>query len=630
MTKKTKYIGITIGPIYKTLALADKTREIWGGSYLFSWLCRELLIKITESKSGIDMDQIILPSPIAIKGIKPGVGLYPDRIIIKSKGNDYQKVIKIILDVKKNLVEKILSAINNYKAFDPYARLFKTEVNHFKRSREAKEYLFRYFQVYSIEVSENDLKLKNDKNNLLGVVKCINFYLDHLELRSSIAGFDPDPIKVFLRGINHSFLLKNAFKFDKFDHFPSLPEISTTEVRFIKDDTGAYKFQEVYDKSCDDSLAKALQEERKATTREASTDEAPVNEGMSLLDKAEDDLSEKLFSIEGLEDDLRTYHKYIAVVHADGDRMGRLIGSLDNDAEVQSFSKDLIKFSQEANKILAGTRFTNGDLTNWGYGASPVYIGGDDLVFFAPIASRVEINGQQEFQTVFHLLRDIDNKFNEIFNKKEAEAYIKYPQIYESERPCLSYGISITYIKSPLREAFEQSRELMYQVKNDVYKSRNRINFVVQKHSGQLFGGIIDKNVVGFFDAVLTLLDANHTNTLKLKKSEIFINSISKNLTFYKSSILAISDLATPNQRKESIEALFDDLFNEPIHKEFEDYLNEIRDILIHMIERYPDDINKSNPDYIKLRRNRLSEVVTSLHGILRFIHFIRDNESRN
>ena len=42
------YTALTIGPIYKTLANARHTRELWAGSYTFSYLMKQILRKILE------------------------------------------------------------------------------------------------------------------------------------------------------------------------------------------------------------------------------------------------------------------------------------------------------------------------------------------------------------------------------------------------------------------------------------------------------------------------------------------------------------------------------------------------------------------------------------------------------
>lgn len=412
--------------------------------------------------------------------------------------------------------------------------------------------------------------------------------------------------------------------FNGFDHFPSLPEISTTEIRFIKEENN-YPCRFKYDLITGLSLEKAKKEERENTLFEKYKNEGESK--TTFYDFEEDDIIKQLFSIEEVDEYLRTYHKYIAIIYADGDRMGKVIGSLQNEADIKAFSNDLISFAIKANEVIAGTRFTKGYKSDWGYGGAPVYIGGDDLVFFAPVANRVEKNGAQIFQTVFHLIADLDNLFDSIFNKKNGNVYEKYNSLKSDERPCITYGISFTYSKHPLKEAFELSRNLMFEVKNDNYKSRNRLNFRVQKHSGQWFGGVIDKNSHRTFKTILDLLDSQNKNALKLKqkKVETFINSISRKITQYHAAITACAESNDSDQPKAGIEALFDNVFNEPIHDQFRDYLNEIRDLLIQMLIDYLARMTNA-----KEKRSRITEVINTLHGILRFIHFIRDNEFRN
>jgi CRISPR-associated protein Cmr2 len=280
---------------------------------------------------------------------------------------------------------------------------------------------------------------------------------------------------------------------------------------------------------------------------------------------------------------------------------------------VQKFSKDLVQFAVDANKILAGDRFTQNSKTNWGYGAAPVYIGGDDLVFFAPVAS---INEKGEFVTIFDLISEIDECFDKIFNIKEADGSYKYYKSITKRRPCMTYGVSITYYKFPLRETYEQSKQLMYDVKNDVknddYVTRNRIHFVLQKHSKQNYTGIIDKNFYDTFNRYRDLLKSNTAKGLAGDKSEKFLNSIHKNILTNSGQYLdkTVSDLTE----------LFKNNFNEKVHKEFAPYLEEVREWIQEMLEKQ---------DYKKedLFEAETLETVVSL---LKFIHFIRDNEFRN
>ena len=78
--KQYCYIALTIGPIYKTLAFAKRTRELWAASYIFSHMMEEIVEKINT----IEKYEIILP--VRSKSTEPlnkDVGLFPDRLIAR-------------------------------------------------------------------------------------------------------------------------------------------------------------------------------------------------------------------------------------------------------------------------------------------------------------------------------------------------------------------------------------------------------------------------------------------------------------------------------------------------------------------------------------------------------------------
>ncbi len=58
---KTKYIALTLGPIIKTLSLAKKTRELWGASYMFSYLMRGIVGELQKDPYKIN-GEFIMPS----------------------------------------------------------------------------------------------------------------------------------------------------------------------------------------------------------------------------------------------------------------------------------------------------------------------------------------------------------------------------------------------------------------------------------------------------------------------------------------------------------------------------------------------------------------------------------------
>ncbi|NPA44451.1 MAG: type III-B CRISPR-associated protein Cas10/Cmr2 [Chlorobi bacterium] len=581
--KNNKYIGITIGPIYKTIKIAQKTREIWGASYLFSYICKEILKNISAEKYNI-----LLPNNEYVRQSKPGVGLYPDRILLRIKENgNFEEINEIIEKVKESVANQLWDELNKskftFKPYDKHIQIFK------KNKNKIKAFFYNYFKVYAIEADEADLSFVDKNNKKIGIVKSLNLYLDNAEQIPTLAHFDPNPFYVLFHFINHSFLIKDAFHDDYKNGFPSLTEIATNELQFVTDENQKYIAQ--------DEIRKIIKDEfNDKQENDASKPNALVEE----IKKDDNALSE-IFGIKEISEYLRTYHKYIAIIHADGDNMGKLIGSLETEDEINNFSKDLIEFSIKANEILAGKRFTQNDVTDWGYGAAPIYIGGDDLVFFAPVASR---DRDGNYLTLFDLIDKLDRAFDDIFNKKdENNNYEKYKGMTEN-RPCLTYGISITYYKFPLREAYELSKNLMYEVKNDKYKTRNRIHFKLQKHSKQEYTGIIDKNY-NTFSKYRELLNSN-LKTPKGKDSDLFINSIYQKILLNRGQYL--------DTNVKDLTALFDETFNEKVHKDFVEYLIKVREFIEQMF---------SNQGYNE-------ETLNTIVSLLKLIHFYRDNEFRN
>lgn len=585
------YFGITIGPIYETISKAQKTREIWGASYMFSYLCKKLLMEIDNS----DKYEILLPSKELISDSKQGVGLYPDRILLKNNTGSFEELVIGINKVKSKIADELVKEFTNtrftFKEYTDYIYKLK------KDTVLLKQFFVDYFKTYAIEVNEEDLDFKNTQGKNIGIVKSLNLYLDYAELRPTLAHLDPDPFVILLNFINHSFLVKDAFHANYHKRgFPSLTEIATHELRFIAE------------KQYDEIIDKAFKDFKKQNTNNGEVDEIEDIDFQNNFDKTGDgeqnDTLSQIFNIKDdvLQKSLRTYHQYIAIVHADGDKMGKVIGSLNNSEEILDFSKNLLKFADEANKILAGDRFTSGG-TNWGYGAAPIYIGGDDLVFFAPVAS----TNKGVYQTIFDLINKIDIKFNEIFNNKDSnDKYERYKELTESERPCMTYGVAITYYKFPLREAFELSKQLMINAKDDSkYGTRNRINFTLLKHSKQTYNAIIDKNNKSGLDAYLKLLSGN-VQKPENKDADIFLNSIGQVIAAYPGVFIdrSISDLTD----------FFEKQFNEPVHKKNHNYLREVKEWIQEVLDK--------TEDY--------DETLTSIQAQLKFIHFIRDNEFKH
>jgi len=320
------YIALTIGPIYKTLKNAKKTRELWGGSYFFSYVVKSIIKKLLEN--GIKEDDFITPYVSKDKlELKEGVGLFHDRIIFKTNTLDKEGF--------ENIVDEVLQSIS------------KTSKN-----RLDYDFLKNYLQI-------NIVCLKND--SIKNPIKDISPYLDTKELFFIAQNDSSNKLLDFIKNrLSGSFLTKDAFK--NKNSFESLPEIALAEI------------------SNEVDLKSLLKD-----------DELEIYKNSIIKEKIKD----------------KPYLKYIAIVQADGDNFSKVIEKIGSDSKkLREFSKTLFDFCIRANNIVKS------------FGGRMVYAGGDDLLFFAPIANK---------KVIFHILKEIEQAL--IDDLKLAQFLLKYEKL---------------------------------------------------------------------------------------------------------------------------------------------------------------------------------------------------------
>lgn len=469
-----KYIALTIGPIYKTLSLAKKTRELWGGSYVFSYLMKKIIFRFRER-------EFVVPYVKDKTIFEPGreVGLFHDRFIFESKDGD-----RALLE---ETVQKVLKEFSE-----------DTGLN--------LDFMQSYFQIHIVEK-----ELEQDDNP----IRKLTPYLDSAELCYTVGNYSENKLTKMLKG-NNVFLSKEAFGEKK--SFPSLPEIS------LRDMLGQHP-----------EISKLINKE----------DELNIYEHEELA--------------------FKPYHKYYAIVHADGDSMGKVVERLKDREAFQDYSKKLFEYCTASHALISS------------YGGETIFAGGDDLLFFAPVVS-----GDK---TIFTLCDEISRDFDKKF---DAEA-------------TLSFGVSIQYYKFPLYEALENSRNLLF---GDAKEGgKNNIAFSVTKHSGQTFKSVIHKS------------DKELYENFKLFSSNInggegmdnFLHSLHHKIDRHKIALAEISG------NKERLQSFFDNYFNKEIHDE------QYRDFFEQLVEFI----------YEAYRGSRTEEdPLQSVYATLRFIKFVQGDKA--
>jgi CRISPR-associated protein Cmr2 len=555
------YLALTIGPIYKTINASQRTRMLWGASFLFSYLIRELVKLLQDGKfnDGTLIDdkhpeckiegKLLIPYAEGIEKDEciAGEGKYPDRILIHSEKGDFEKVQLAITVLIQFLGREIAQHLNK-------------QSNEEGIIKDLADYLQFYFIEKEIAEGENaisslydDLDVLELRGNYLANARhnYLFYYLFYLSLK---------------RNNKHSLLAQVAFpsKVDK--RFRSLIEISTAGF------SNPVRKNQQYD----DLVKKCFVDKQK---------EDKPNEHISFRenrfdddDDLQDEFIKELRTSKDFTTQFRKYHQYVAVIYADGDRIGTTIKKIgDRNTTIKKFSKKLLDFNKEV------VTFINE------YGGAPVYIGGDDIFTFVPLAS-IDKDGNQT--TIFNLIKNIDTAFGEYFTKEYADEL-------GVKRPSLSYGVAIAYYKQPLNETMELAHKLLSKAKKQTDK--NAIELILQEHSGQQFKLSVLKNKERSYDQICELM---HSLTSKLftkddGQERDFINSITHKLKdpLFKTLLLAV---ATDHRR---LDEFFKNSFNEPIHKgAMEQYLAQVKELIKGIFADYGDNEIRIDNLYSTLR----------------------------
>lgn len=597
------YFALTIGPIYKTMAMARKlTRELWGASYLFSYVMEQIV------KSGKLKGELVIPSISKAENSK--AGLYPDHLILKlpEKGFSYTDARKVVDDEWKIIIAEL-----------PWD----------DADGKQNEFLLNYFQLYSLEIT---LSEKDDP------IKTILPLLDSMELKASyVLEYTYDHLEGFLHKITEWKKYKQVFM-DQI-RFPSVLEIAAQSLKelsnvnlpdLIKD----YKPKEdmIFDSIFDYCLNKEGKE------IQVNVNKIKVDDTLTIA------LLKEAFNpkgkVEKEDERFRFHHKYMAVVQADGDNLSQALNALYTMGKipaVQEFSKFLMDFGKEATECISNS------------GGTPIYMGGDDLLFFAPIKCKGK--------TLFHLVKEID----ELFKKKleENETICRFLNDWKDSATTenrrkevelsISYGISISYHKFPLKESLETVRKLLFE-EAKMIKGKDSVSFNLLKHSGQNFGTNWKKSVKGkwvpsfhYFIKMLDnsikngtadkpLIDINFLTSLQHKLGplqpllyRIFTGrGLDPEKAGFKGDI--IKYLPNEESRSTFVKRVIDNYFNEIGHKhKYRKFLEQSFEYLLHEY-RELEDIYGNNTQTAK-------KAVDNLYATLRFIQFINQpdhNEEEN
>jgi CRISPR-associated protein Cmr2 len=200
-----KYIGVTIGPIFKTLSYARKTRELWACSYIFSYTMKKIIKKVMELDNGKGRE-FVIPYVDENDLVNENSTLgYNDRCIFESEDNDINEI--------KNIKEKVLKEIGE-ELFSSQYKISESDIN---------RYLEEYFNISYVQYEE-----KGKNKGISCITKEINNQLDILELQTKYC--HKEKFNVLLNVIRNFNKDGDTFLNKNLDEIKSIPEIASTEV----------------------------------------------------------------------------------------------------------------------------------------------------------------------------------------------------------------------------------------------------------------------------------------------------------------------------------------------------------------------------------------------------------------
>ncbi len=289
-----------------------------------------------------------------------------------------------------------------------------------------------------------------------------------------------------------------------------------------------------------------------------------------------------------------SHYKYLCIVQADGDRMGEIISRLCLN-DVKTLSESLLAYGKDSTELIMG------------YGGFPIYAGGDDLLFIAPVVS--------DEKNIIDLINEIDALYKRevdgvLSENPDSDNQILRPTDEDGKylHTTLSYGLSISYYKYPLYESLNTARSLLFDVAKRV-DSKNALAWKWQKHSGSSFSGTIVKNhTAGSTYEVFNEI-------IKADVKEAVISAVSYKLRSCEDLLEGISAEGDTAVRNDRLKYFYNKFLELPLVGG-DSYVRCTYNLLSKLFEDKDGLYKRGESTYIK-------QVISSMYGMLRVAKFI-------
>lgn len=446
-------INISIGPVQPFIAAARRTRDLWFGSRLLSEICMETARSVKDNGG-----DLIFPQEDSLdvsEGVDPNVA---NVILAELPNGDPAEVVR-------QAREKALSVLKGYgdQVLGEYGELVNRDF-----WDDQIEQALEFFSVWVPYDGKSNYKDARDKvGRLMGARKnCRDFYQpgdpDKRQVeKSSLDGRNESVLKEKknleeLLEKNPKWKLRLRLKStEALDALGLIKRAGNPSVIKTKDEFPSV--EQFAAKPWIDRAKKEAPEEfrrlEKARVEAGGISLSDVVFPFRIAQVQEEtgrDLKAVRQALNGLIKRIGEADPYLAVLKADGDKMGAAISSIETPKGHRTFSSELASFATKAHGIV-------GD-----HGGKCIYAGGDDVLAFLPLNSCLEC------------AKELADAFKGSFVESDV-----------SNTTTLSVGIAVGHFLEPLEDLLKFADEAEAKAKGT---DRNGLAVVVRSRGNAPIG----------------------------------------------------------------------------------------------------------------------------------------------
>lgn len=400
-------LAIAVGPVQEFIAAARRTRDLWFGSYLLSEISRAVAMAVEIKDDVNDMTNLIFPASVNAENVA-------NVIMAVLTTNDPNEVAAIAKQAKLKAQERWLEFVND--AYDKAHQVIRQDIWD-EQKNDVIEYYAAWVQETGNYVDDRKklMRLLAGRKNLRDFPPAIGS--DATIPKSSLDGQRASVLKK-RKKFPTQFRIREGEQLDVVglvkriaglvkkegdlanstdkgsSSFPSVSRIAADP--WVRGNRDKAQFSELLS-VCDELPAQVLHRLSAGTFPQFQ--DFPY-EGTAVYISRHHEWKQEIseedhVSLDFLQDTLRKFKEepspYLAILVADGDKMGAAISKLLDSDKNLKFSKDLAAFADKARTIVNDH---NGVL---------IYAGGDDVLAFCQWTSAYR--ARERYEKIYRMPR---------------------------------------------------------------------------------------------------------------------------------------------------------------------------------------------------------------------------------